>query len=101
MVPVRAPELLKVRFRREAVLQVHPTDQAQAPQALIRLVQVLQATIHLVQVQVQAQVIQVVLLPIVEVVAAVAGIHLQAVAVEVAADKQNLIIGFVLQIRTF
>ena len=85
MVPVRVPELLKVRFRLEAVHQVHPTDQAQALQVLIRLVQVLQATIHLVRVQ--AQVIQVVLLPIVEVAAAVAGIHLQVVAVEVAADN--------------
>ena len=74
MVPVRVPELLKVRFRLEAVHQVHPTDQAQALQVLIRLVQALQATIHLVRVQ--AQVIQVVLLPIVEVAAAVAGIHL-------------------------
>ena len=85
MVPVRVPELLKVRFRLEAVHQVHPTDQAQALQVLIRLVQVLQATIHLVRVQ--AQVIQVVLLPRVEVAAAVAGIHLQVVAVEVAADN--------------
>lgn len=89
MVPVRVPELLKVRFRLEAVHQVHPTDQAQALQVLIRLVQVLQATIHLVRVQaqVQAQVIQVVLLPIVEVAAAVEDIHLQVAAVEVAADN--------------
>lgn len=102
-VPVPVPGLLKVRFQREAahqvLLQDQITAQVQALQATIHLVQVVQVhqvVIRLVLVQVQAH--PVVLM--VEAVAAVADIHPQ-VEVVAAADKNNLIVGFVLQIRTF